>query len=113
VIFGQYDFPGVEAVERSDASVFVERIIPGRNVAYRDVIGSAGRSWRVVGRVRTADKRGFMTALESLADGTARWFYDGSGPAVRAVMKKPSFRRNNEYDDVIEYEAEFAEQDNP
>jgi len=112
VIFGQYDFPGVQRIERADTDLFVEKPIPGRQKAYRASIGALGRICRIEGRVRPADPRAFIAELEAMADGAARWLYDGLC-AYKAIMRKPRFRLASDQPCLVEYEVEFAEQENP
>ena len=113
VIYGTYDFPGVQRVERVDTDLFVEKPIPGRQKAYRAAIGALGRICRIEGIAIPADVKAFIAELEGLADGQRRWFYDGLTHAYRAIMRRPRFRLSADRPGAVEYEAEFAEQDNP
>ncbi|MEM3462896.1 MAG: DUF2341 domain-containing protein [Candidatus Bathyarchaeia archaeon] len=109
VIFGSYEFPGVQTIERLNPDLFIEKPIPGRSKAYRAVIGAMGQVCRIRGSVKAEDPKALVAQMRALADGTVRWFYDGQTHAFPAIMRRPRFHFSADRPGWIEYEVEFAE----
>lgn len=114
VKFGDYSLPHVLDIQEANAQIFIERILPGAEVAYRKRSGATGRRWTVTGYLSTDTRYNDKASMRALTDGTARDFDRGTGEAlVSCLMLDPQFDDSVDEFGRLSYSVVFVEYDNP
>jgi len=114
VWFGTVELPNVKTISYANASVYVERDIPGSNWAYRKQRGRRGWELTITGEITSSDYA-FMKTLAALADGIARRFAcdDSDVPSFEALLLDPAFTHERDDPGKIRYQVRIVEQNNP